>query len=172
MLQTMPSLVKNTMTIPLRAPKHVQDTDLKSTHAMIPMARFSTGAGTYLVLLKVVGEDVVLAQADIARDRLLAAHDQPQQCALPATIGPCKTQTLPAQPLSILRLSLELHDLKRICLSQYPHLSHLHRQHLKKAGQISLSLHGTKADPSGTCANPGPITAVYMKWRNAIGTHQ
>ena len=42
-----------------------------------------------LVLLKVVRQDVVLAQADAARDGLLAVHDQPQQRALPAPIGAC-----------------------------------------------------------------------------------
>jgi hypothetical protein len=42
-----------------------------------------------LVLLKVVGQDVVLAQADAARDGLLTVHDQPQQRALPAPIGSC-----------------------------------------------------------------------------------
>ena len=31
-----------------------------------------------LVLLKVVGQDVVLAQAEAAGDGLLNAHDQPQ----------------------------------------------------------------------------------------------
>lgn len=46
--------------------------------------------GAHLVLLKVIGQDVVLAQGDAARDRLLAAHHQPQQRALPAPVWACR----------------------------------------------------------------------------------
>ena len=43
--------------------------------------------GTDLVLLEVVGVDVVRPQLDAAADRLLAAHNQPQQRALAAPVG-------------------------------------------------------------------------------------
>ena len=43
----------------------------------------------HLILLEVVGEDVVLSQADTPRNRLLDAHDQPQQCALATAVGAC-----------------------------------------------------------------------------------
>lgn len=43
----------------------------------------------HLVLLKVIGQDVVLAKANAAGNGLLNAHDQPKQRALPAPIGAC-----------------------------------------------------------------------------------
>ena len=60
-----------------------------SLNLLFPTLPSVLSAGACLVLLKVVGQDVVLAQADAARNGLLPAHDQPQQRALPAAVGTC-----------------------------------------------------------------------------------